>query len=161
MGGGTRKFKGVLADFPTAILPNISGYPLSEALIEVHWFISGNVAPVASNLGGGRHGHLAIKMTADDYMVHTGYTFVQPHNPGDYPPSAGAAQEQALGTKRFRKIQALFIRCTAVEKALKDHIVAAVQPVFLSSLVDQLTGFLQVSVLQFFYHLYNSFGEID
>ena len=38
-------------------------------------------------------------------MAHTGYKFVPPNNPGDYPPKMGTAQEQPLRTKRFRKIK--------------------------------------------------------
>ena len=56
---------------------------------------------MASNLGGGRHVHLVITMTDDYYMSHTGYVFVPPHNPGDYPPTMGTVQEQAIETKKI------------------------------------------------------------
>ena len=53
---------------------------------------------MASNLRGGQHGHLALTMMAEEYMEQTGFTFVPPHNPYNYPQSMGSAQEQALGT---------------------------------------------------------------
>ena len=53
MAGATSILKGVLADLPTPILPNISGERTREGLIEIHRLISCNVASVASNLGGG------------------------------------------------------------------------------------------------------------
>ena len=37
----------------------------------------------------------------------------------------------------------------------------AVQPVFLSPLVDQLTGFWQISALQMLQHLFTFYGAID
>ena len=80
-------------------------------------------------------------MTAKEYMEQTGFAFVPPHNPGDCPQSMGSAQEQATGTEKFQQNQALFCKYTVVEGALKKQIVTAVEPVFLSPLVDQLTGF--------------------
>ena len=57
------------AYFPTPILPKIVGEPTREALIDLHRIISGNAASAASNLRGGRHGHLALMMTAEDYLA--------------------------------------------------------------------------------------------
>ena len=65
-------------------------------------------------------------------MAHMGYVFVPPHNPDDYPPTMGNTQEQAPVTKRFRKNQAPYRICTAVNGTIKEQIVMAVQPVFLS-----------------------------
>ena len=56
--------EGVLTDFPTPILPKIGGEPKIEGLIHLHRLISGNVASMASNLGVGWHGHLALTITA-------------------------------------------------------------------------------------------------
>ena len=116
---------------------------------------------VVSNLGGGRHGYLMISMTAEDYMEYMGYEFAPPHNPGDYPPTMGNAQEQALRTEMLRQNQDLFRRCTAVKGAIKKHIVTSVQPVFLSPPKYQLMGFIQVTALQMMKHLFNSYGAID
>ena len=64
MTGETRSAMGVLADFSTPILPNICRELTIEALIDLHQLVSGNAASMVSNLGGGRHGHLVLKMTA-------------------------------------------------------------------------------------------------
>ena len=53
MAGATSRFKGVLMDFPTTILPNIDGEPTSKGLIKIHLLISGNAASVVSYLRGG------------------------------------------------------------------------------------------------------------
>ena len=70
-------------------------------------------------------------------------------------------QEQALGTEKLRQNQALFCKYTAVDGALKNHIVTAVEPVFLSPLVYHLTGFIQVSALTMIQHLFSSYMVID
>ena len=64
--------------------------------------VSGNTASVASKLRGGRHGNLALKMTAKYYKTQTGFAFVPSHNPINYPQSMGNAQEQALVTETLR-----------------------------------------------------------
>ena len=56
-------------------------------------------------------------------MEQTGFSFVPPHNPDNYPQSTGIAQEQALGTENFQQNQALFRKYTAVNGALKKQIV--------------------------------------
>ena len=46
-------------------------------------------------------------------------------------------------------------------RSSKNQIDTAVQPVFLSTLVDQLTGFGQVSALAMLKHIFTSYREID
>ena len=145
--GETNSIEGVLMEFLTPILPKIGGDPTREALINLHQLISGNAASMVSNLVGGHHRHLALTMTAEEYMEQTGYTFVPPHNPGNYPPMMGTAQEQVLRTKRFRENQVIFRIYTAVGGSLKNQIVMVVKPVFLSPLVEQFIGFRHVSAL--------------
>ena len=101
MAGTTISVEGVLTKSPTPVLPSFGGETKRESLIDLHQLISEIAASVESNLGRGQHGHFALTMSAEKYMEHTGYVFVPPHNPVDYPPNMGTAQEQALGTKSF------------------------------------------------------------
>ena len=119
MAGTKRIIEGVLSDFSTPIITKIGREPKRESLIELHQLISGNAASVASNLGGGRHGQLVLTTTDEEYMSQKRYAFVPPRNPGNYPPTMGTTQVQAIETERFRKNQELFRRYTAVEEALK------------------------------------------
>ena len=48
-----------------------------------------------------------------------------------------------------------------MEGALKKKIATTVEPVFLSPLVDQITGFGQVSALTMLQYLLSSYGDID
>ena len=112
------------------------------------------------NLVKGRHGNLALTMMDEDYRAQTGFAFVPPHNPCDHPQSMGSSQEQALGTEKLQKNQALLCRYTTVEEALKKNIDTAVEPVFLSPLVDQITGFGQVSALTMQQYLFPATGRL-
>ena len=100
-------------------------------------------------------------MTSEYYTSQTGFEFVPPHNPGGYSTTMVNAQEQALGTEKFRKNQALFRKYTAVDGALKNQIITTVELVFMSPLVEHLTGFRQVSSLTMLQHLFSSYGTID
>ena len=84
---------GFLKDFLIPILTKIGGDTTREALIKINWMISGNTAPLASNIGRGQNGHLTLTMTLGDYMEQTGYAFVPPQNLGNYPPKMGTSQE--------------------------------------------------------------------
>ena len=101
MAGKTSSVEEFLADFPTLILPKIGKDPTREAMIELHWLISGNAVSMALNLGGIRQGHLTITMTKKDYMTQTENVFVPPHNPSYFLTTMSTAQQQALRTGRF------------------------------------------------------------
>ena len=100
-------------------------------------------------------------MIDEEYKTQIVFTFLPPHNPGKYPQIMGNSQEQALGTEKFRQNQELFKKYTAMDRAIKDKIVTAVEPVFLFPLVYQLTGFGQVSALTMLQNTFKSYGEVE
>ena len=55
----------------------------------------------------------------------------------------------------------MFRKYTAVDGSLDNQIVTAVEPVFLSPLVDQLTGFGKVYAITILQHLFSSYGAIN
>ena len=59
----------------------------------------------------------------------------------------GTAQEQVLGTEKFLQNQALFRKYTAMDGAIKNQIIAVVEPLFQYPLVYHLTVFGQVLAL--------------
>ena len=104
MAGTSNIVKGFLMYFLMPILIKISVEPTRESLIKIHRLVGGNVVYMASNLVGVWYSHLTLAFTAEDYLVQTGHAFGTPHNTNNCPPMMRAAQEQALGIKRFRKI---------------------------------------------------------
>ena len=63
-----KSVEGVLAGFLMPILPNITGELTRESHIDIHWLINGNMAYVASNIGGIWNGHHASSINAEDYL---------------------------------------------------------------------------------------------
>ena len=120
MVGETNSAEGVLVDFLTPIPQNIGGEPTKEGLIELYRLVSGNAVSVLLNHGGGPYGHLTLTITSEEYAAHTGFAFVPPHNPCNYPPIVGNYQEQGIRTEEFRQNQALFQKYTAVEQTFKS-----------------------------------------
>ena len=109
-------------------------------------------------MGGG---NLAMIMTAEEDMEHTGFTFVPPHNLCNYPQSMGSTQEQAFGTEKFRQNKVLFRKYTTMDGALKKQIVTAMEPLLLFPLVDQLTGFGKVSAITMLQHIFSNYKVIE
>ena len=72
----------------------------------------------------------------------------------------GNAQDQVLRTEIFRQNQAMFRKYNAVDGAMKNQIITAVEQVFFSPLVDHLTVFRQVPYLNMLHHLLLSYGTI-
>ena len=84
-----------------------------------------------------------------------------PHNPGNHPTTTENIQDQALGTEKFLQNKYLFRKYIAVDGDVKKQIIIEVEPVLLSPLMDQLTGFGQVYALNMLQHLSLSYGKID
>ena len=83
MAGKPFSVKGLLADFLISILPKVGEERTREGLINLHRLVSGNTASMASNLGGGRRGYLALTIKSAEYTAHIGFTFMPPHNKGN------------------------------------------------------------------------------
>ena len=93
-------------------------------------------------------------------MPQKGYEFVSLQNSGNYPPTIGTAQDQALRTEKFQQNQALCRIYTAVDGEIKNKIIILMEPVFLYPLLYQLTRFGQVSALVMIQHLFASYRVI-
>ena len=71
----------------------------------------------------------------------------------------GPSKSKRLEQKGFVK-KALFRRCTSVDGAIKKQTVTAVHKVFLLSIIDHLTGSVEVMALDILQHLFRSYGAI-
>ena len=71
------------------------------------------------------------------------------------------AQDQTIGTERFQVNQALFCRYTTLDIQINKQLITAMEPIFMSLIKDQLTGFVQVTDLYMMIHLFRAYGAID
>jgi hypothetical protein len=72
----------LIAGFPHSSLPKVTGDPTFEDLKVIRRLLNTNAMSVASYEGGGRHGHLGIIMTNEEYLAVAVDVFPVPNNPG-------------------------------------------------------------------------------
>jgi hypothetical protein len=72
----------LIAGFPHSSLPKVTGEPTFEDLKVIRRLLNTNAMSVASYEGGGRHRHLGIIMTNEEYFAVAVDVFPVPNNPG-------------------------------------------------------------------------------
>ena len=150
----------ICSAFPHPEVPKIEGEPTLKAL---HNLLKSNAASIPTNLGGGAHGHLGLVMAAATYTAVTGVAFNAPANPGGapvIPAGATAAQTNAL-TRTFNADLKEYLEYDRTDKALKQQVLGAVDPMYVDSLRNMHTGFTAVSTLDIMTHLYDNYGQIS
>jgi hypothetical protein len=71
----------LIAGFLHSSLLKVTGDPTFEDLKVIRWLLNTNDMSVASYEGGGRHGHLGIIMTNEEYFAVAVDVFPIPNNP--------------------------------------------------------------------------------
>jgi hypothetical protein len=72
----------LISGFPHSSLPKVTGDPTFEDLKVIWGLLNTNSMSIASYEGGGRHGHLGIIMTNEEYFAIAVDVFPVPNNPG-------------------------------------------------------------------------------
>ena len=147
---------------PHPTLPKIHGVPTYESIADLHRRLNENAASVQTNLGGGRHGYLALTISAQKYNQVTGHGFVIPADPGPFPilpPDATPAQVKLIETQH-REALIAFQTYNAVSNALKRQLLAAIDDTYLRGLRDNLTGYASSTPYSILTHLYLKYGRI-
>jgi hypothetical protein len=75
----------LIAGFPHSSLLKVTGEPTFEDLKIIRRLLNTNDMSVSSYVGGGRHGHLGIIMTNEEYFAIAADVFPLPDNPGASP----------------------------------------------------------------------------
>jgi hypothetical protein len=71
----------LIAGFPHSSLPKVTGEPIFEDLKVIRRLLNTNAMSIASYEGGGRHGHLGIIMTNEEYFALAVDAFPVPNTP--------------------------------------------------------------------------------
>jgi hypothetical protein len=72
----------LIAGIPHSSLPTVTGESIFEDLKVIRRLLNTNTMSVASYEGGGRHRHLGIIMTNEEYFAIVVDVFPIPNNPG-------------------------------------------------------------------------------
>ena len=155
----TVDYRSTVFEHPT--LTRIHGEPTFEGIRQLHKEVMVNAQTVHSDLGGGAHGHLGLTLSPRRYALISNAPYNRPTHPGQLIIPAGTTQHMARTirdqhTERLR----LFREVTGVENALKQQIVAAVEPQYLEAIRNQVTGKLAGSVYEVIRHLFHVYGQV-
>ena len=72
--------------YPKSILPKICGKPSRNQILKTHQQLCNYATLIATSIGDGHHGYLALYNNLNNYRVSTGIPVVAPHNPGKFSP---------------------------------------------------------------------------
>jgi hypothetical protein len=148
--------------FGHATLTPIVGKPTNESLTILKQQLYANAYAIHSLRGGGHHGHLALVLSATDYLARAGVAFVPPVHPGIGPThAAGATQHQISETNRQYRVDIdEFDRYCSLKLTLRSQLIAAVPTLYINELKDILFGFANVECATIIAHLDNNHGII-
>jgi hypothetical protein len=151
-----------IAVFPHSSLPKVTGEPTFEDLKVIRRLLNTTAMSVASYDGGGRHGHLGIIMTNEEYFDIAVDVFPVPANPG---PSAEVvagmtAAVIAEATRLYREATQVYCTYHNVNQAIKKLIIESFDDAYLNVLSDKIVGYANCTSLQLLAHLLTYYAMI-
>ena len=149
-------------EYPHPTLTPIVGEPDFDTVQQLCAELYTNAMSVASDRGGGNHGHLALLMTQEEYTTTAGNNFEPPINPGPNPiHPIGATQHQIIEANRIHSADKIEHKAYLnVGQALKAMIIKAIQPVYINILKDPVLGFANITARQLLQHIKTTYGRI-
>jgi hypothetical protein len=152
----------LIAGFPHSSLPNVIGEPTFEEL-KVFWrLLNTNAMGVSSSVGGGRHGHLGIIMTNEEYFTIAADVFPVPNNPGASAEVVAGMKAAVIAemTRLNRDATQVYHTYHNVNQATKKLIIEAFNDAYLNALSDKIVGYANCTSLQLLTHLLTYYAII-
>jgi hypothetical protein len=145
----------LIAGFPYSFLQKVTGEPTFEELKVIRRLLNTNAMSLASYEGGGRHGHLGIIMTNEEYFAVAVDVFPVPNNPK---PSAAVvtgmtAAVIAETTRLHKEATQVYRTYHNVDQAIKKLIIESFDDTYLNALSDEIVGYANCTSLQLLTHL--------
>jgi hypothetical protein len=152
----------LIAGFPHSSLPKVTGESTFEDLKVIRRLLNTNAMSVVSYEGGGRHGHLGIIMTNEEYFAIAVDVFPVPANPG---PSAEVvagmtAAVIAETTQLHREATQVYRTYHNVDQAIKKLIIESFNDAYLNALSDEIVGYANCTSLQLLTHILTYYDMI-
>jgi hypothetical protein len=117
---------------------------------------------VASYEGGGRHGHLGIIMTNEEYFAIAVDVFPVPNNPGFLAAVVAGMTASVIAetTRLHREATQVYRNYHNVYQAIKKLIIESFDNAFLNALSDKIVGYANCTSLQILTHLLTYYAMI-
>jgi hypothetical protein len=145
----------LIVGFPHSSLPKVTGEPTFEDLKVIWRLLNTNAMNVASYEDGGRHGHLGIIMTNEEYFAIAVDIFPVPNNP--WPSAAVVAGMMAAviaeTTRLHKDATQVYHTYHNVDQAIKKLIIEAFDNAYPNALSDEIVGYANCMSLQILTHL--------
>ena len=156
----TVDYRNTVFEHPT--LTKIHGEPTFEGIRTIHQELMINAQTVHSDLGGGAHGHLGLVLSPRRYALLSNAAYNRPVHPGQLVIPAGNTIHMARTMRdQHNDRQRVFREMVGVENALKQQIVAAVEPQYIQALRDPVTGKLNGTIYDIIKHLMDVYGRVS
>jgi len=150
--------------FPHPTLAKIEGRPDNATLTANRNQIKDNAASIPSDLGGGQHGLLGSVLPHAMYAtIAVGQQFVPPAFPGTspvIPPNVTEFQYREI-LRLHNENLVKWRNYTNAQQAMKQLIIDSIEPVYLRAIRDRHAGFANVSIIQIYEYLFNTYGKLS
>lgn len=149
--------------FELPVLTRIIGEPSTATLIDLRNELRCNAQSVTTTLGGGKYGHLGLVMSDTLYAtLPNAVPYVRPAYPGPFRVSNANATEAEVTQEKsdYDESMRLWREVEAVERALVQQIVAAVEPKYLKALRNQITTKIMRDVKGILSYLFDNYGKV-
>jgi hypothetical protein len=152
----------LIAGFPYSSLPKVTGEPTFEDIKVIRRLLNTNAMSIASYEGGGRHVHLGIIMTNEEYFTVVVDVFPVPNNPGlSAAVVTGMTASVIAETTRLQKeATQVYHTYHNVYQAIKKLIIEAFDDAYLNALSDKIVGYTNCTSLQLLNHLLEYYAVI-
>ena len=174
--------KYTINDFTTKFqykdLTPIVGQPTLETILRLYRQVKRNAQSVDCKLGGGQLGYLGLVLSEDDYnMIPGTVPFVRPTDPGTFTARAPRTGTQTrAGTPStsstttaidianqkslHEELERRYWECQAVEQALRNQIIAAMDSDYLDAIRNPTTDMIHETIPEIFKYLQTTYGRI-
>jgi hypothetical protein len=152
----------LIAGFPHTPLPKVTGEPTFEDLKVIRRLLNTNAMGVSSYVGGGRHRHLGIIMTNEEYFEIAADVLLVTKNPGAYPEVVVGITASVIAelTRLHREATQVYRTYHYVDQAIKKSILEAFDDAYLNALLDETVGYTNVTSLDLLTHILTFYAMI-
>jgi hypothetical protein len=145
-------------------LTPIEGRPTPEAVRKLRQELYANVRGITTDLGGGQHSHLGLLMPDADYLALPGAAaYILPPTRPNIPSYAGEAGANEATAGEHEEWAALYKLQQAEYNdahGLKEQLIVAIPPLYLTTLEDDDLGLALVTPKQILAHLITEHAAI-
>ena len=140
----------------------IQGEPTFDGLKHLQNELKINAQAISSPFGG-THGHLGLVLSPTDYQLITLTPFIRPADPGLFSIPANqnlTAEEISILQRAHEDARNQFEKVEAVEAALKQHLVSAIDEDYLMEIRNPTTMKLEGSIPNIMACLFDAYGNL-